>query len=289
MDYNSLKVRLNFNNGEVFSIGRSVLGKEIFAIEFDYGKKETIIVQAAIHAREHITSDLCLLLAKKLDYNFSKFKGKIPNIIFVPLANPDGAEIVTCGTKNLTNARAEFIKNLLGEEDFKLYKSNARGVDLNNNFNAKFKTDPAYKDKPASSGFPGYFFESEPETRALARLARVKKTIFTISLHSKGEEIYFNFNLDKKKVKAHKKVANIFQNMLKYNLVDKPSYSAGGFKDYCVLELKIPSITIEVGRDDLTHPLSSVNLQEIAVKFKNFLDALVKTNKLINKIGLEKF
>ena len=47
-----------------------------------------------------------------------------------------------------------------------------------------------------------------------------------------------------------------------YKIVSQGS-SSGGFKDYCMEKLSIPSLTIEVGRDDLTHPLSKKDLPHI--------------------------
>ena len=39
--------------------------------------------------------------------------------------------------------------------------------------------------------------------------------------------------------------------------------SAGGYKDWCIEKLKIPALTIEVGNDDLTHPIGEEHLVEI--------------------------
>ena len=38
--------------------------------------------------------------------------------------------------------------------------------------------------------------------------------------------------------------------------------SAGGYKDWCIQKLKIPALTIEIGKDELTHPVSEKNLTE---------------------------
>ena len=39
--------------------------------------------------------------------------------------------------------------------------------------------------------------------------------------------------------------------------------SAGGYKDWCIRNLKIPSYTIEIGREELPHPIGEENLPEI--------------------------
>ena len=284
-----MRSRLRFCNASVKSIGRSVLGFLILGIFFDFGSKKTIIIHAAIHAREHITTNLALLLAKQLDANFSHFSGRLPNIIIIPQVNPDGVGIATNIIPQDFLQKTSFFSAVDEALPLEMFKANARGVDLNNNFNANFNTDPSYKSRPCSHGFAGYFFESEPESRALAQLARKSNTIFTVSLHCKGEEVYFNFNLLRKQMQRHKKVALTLSKMLKYKLVNTKTASCGGFKDYCVLKLKIPSVTIEVGSDSLTHPLNECALQPIAVRFRNFWNALTKAYKKIIKIGLSKF
>ena len=41
------------------------------------------------------------------------------------------------------------------------------------------------------------------------------------------------------------------------------SGSAGGYKDWCIRELKIPSFTIEAGSERLEHPLGEACLPDI--------------------------
>ena len=290
MNYCELTSRLFFRNATVKKIGQSVLNKPIFGVFFDFGAREWFIISASIHARENITANLALLLAKQLDFKFSELKkhNKLPNIVIVPMVNPDGVEICFNGTTKLSFVQAKRVKEFNFGQPFNLYKANVRGVDLNNNFNAWFNTDPALKKFPASSGFAGPFFESEPESRALARLARELNTVFTISLHSKGEEIYYDFHLPKKEKEKHKKVAKIFAKVLKYKLVDSFTKSCGGFKDYCVLKLKKPSITIEIGSDELSHPITERSLQKIAKRFSGFIFALEKAYGEILKLKLNK-
>ena len=67
--------------------------------------------------------------------------------------------------------------------DFNVFKANIRGVDLNNNFDAKFGTDPRYAKAPSAHGYNGVVPESEPESKLLAELARFLNPDFTISFH----------------------------------------------------------------------------------------------------------
>ena len=44
--------------------------------------------------------------------------------------------------------------------------------------------------------------------------------------------------------------------------------SAGGYKDWCIEKLKIPALTIEVGNDNLTHPIKKRHVYRIYRKNK---------------------
>ena len=288
MDYLELKTRLKFKNGKVRVIGRSFLGRPIFCVSFNFGARQTFIISASIHARENITTNIALLLAKRLDNNFDQFRGVMPNIIFLPLVNPDGVMISYYGEKSVPQSFVKRLREINENNDYKLFKANARGVDLNNNFDAKFNSDPNLKRFPSSQGFAGVKPESESESRAIADLVRIVKPAFTISLHSKGEVIYYNFDLKGNVLKHHKKVANFFAKVLKYKLDNKKTLSCGGLKDYCVSKLNIPSITIEVGSDKLTHPIIERNLGKIIVRFNHFFDAIISANNYIKEMGIRK-
>ncbi|MCR5553189.1 MAG: hypothetical protein K6F08_00335 [bacterium] len=289
MDYLELKTRLKFKNGKVRIIGRSFFGRPIFCVSFNFGARQTFVISASIHARENITTNIALLLAKRLDANFDKFRGIMPNIIIVPLVNPDGVMIGYFGEKSVPDNFVKTLKEINGNNDYRLFKANARGVDLNNNFDAKFNSDPNLRSAPSSQGFAGINPESESETKSIANLVRLIKPAFTISLHSKGEVIYYNFGLKGDVLKHHKKVANFFAKVLKYKLDNNKTLSCGGLKDYCVSKLKIPSITIEVGSDKLTHPITERNLRNIIVRFNHFFDAIISAKNYISEVGIENF
>ena len=45
--------------------------------------------------------------------------------------------------------------------------------------------------------------------------------------------------------------------------VKNPQGSAGGYKDWCIEKLHVPSFTIEVGDDYLVHPIEKKHLDKI--------------------------
>ncbi|MEG1581561.1 MAG: hypothetical protein RR334_00170, partial [Clostridia bacterium] len=106
--------------------------------------------------------------------------------------------------------------------------------------------------------------------------------ILTLSLHTKGEEIYYDFY--NKNKKRDKKIANLFAHNLKYKIVSTEKNSAGGYKDWCIEKLGITALTIECGSDKLSHPLSR-NIEVLPLlenKFKDLFRLINKSVVIIN-------
>jgi len=265
------------------TLGFSKLGRKIEGLFFNFKKKETFIIHAGIHAREFLTINFLINVAQKVALLKEEEKQQLPNILFVFMANPDGTMLAKYGLKSVKiRKNKRFLYKLNNKSaNFKLFKANANGVDLNNNFDANFGLDPRYKLQPSSNGYPGKFAFSESETQALKFAIDKFKPSFTISLHTKGEEIYYDFKLKNAQKNAHKNLANIFAKKLDYKLIDGYGISCGGFKDYCVLKQKIPSITIEMVSDYYNYPLPKIAVCDIIKKADKFIDALVESYNYI--------
>ena len=255
----------------VKTIGFTEFNRKIIAVEITKNEQfSTAILIAGVHARENITCDL---VCKMLDLGlFDKIQNF--NVSVIIMANPDGVELSNFGLISVPeNKRENLLKINNGDFDFSLWKANGRGVDINNNFDANFGSNTS-KTSFAPSGYVGEFAESELETRALKDYIISKKPFFTISYHSKGEEIYYNFFQSGKRLERDKIIAEKFASSTGYIIKNVENSSSGGLKDYCVDKLKIPSITIEVGSDDLAHPIKEEHLKEIFEKHKNIANDL---------------
>ena len=156
-----------------------------------------------------------------------------------------------------------------------LYKANGRTVDLNVNFDAHWGTGKSNTISPSSENYIGKSPFSENESRALRDFTLKIKPDFTISYHSKGEEIYYEFFQEKERLKNDFCLAKKIAKTTGYKIVSTP-FSAGGYKDWCIEKLKIPSITIEVGGDNLTHPIKKKNLRSIYIKNKNVVEVAIE-------------
>ena len=242
-------------------IGRSVLGRKIYSIEI--GQGQTVILQYGIHAREYATTTLCLLHAKLLLANAPKGM----RFVLIPMVNPDGAELAMFGTI-VCGKYQSFLENNFPLQDFALWKANVRGVDLNNNFNAGFGSHFATC-APSDHGYSGTHPLSEPESRCLCSYTLKCKPFFTISFHTKGEEIYFDFFQSHRNSRRDKKIAKLFAQDFGYKIKSTQKTSSGGFKDWCVQKLAIPSITVEVANDKICHPVPCSMANELLQKTKN--------------------
>lgn len=254
-----------------FAIGKSVCGQKITCFKLGSGNPK-IIIQCAIHAREYITSFMAIKHIKFL-HNF-KFKG---TIYYIPCMNPDGVRLCMSGIKSTPKKYWDSLLKLNKSADFKLFKANINGVDLNTNFDARWGFGSQNIGHPSFANFIGYSPNSQPEIRALIKWTNKIEPDLTLSYHSKGEVIYYGFNskLSDRNKQTEIKYLNIISNCTGYKPV-KTKNSTGGYKDWCVLKKDIPAYTIEVGEDLLSHPIGIEELDAIYQKNKYLPLALLK-------------
>ena len=224
---------------DVLSIGKSAAGEDILCVhrgEYDGGQ---IIITAAIHARECCTAHVVLRQIRE-------YSG-VGGVYFVPLVNPDGARFF-CGERSFG------FPVLKSNEGRRLeWKANAEGVDLNCNFDASWGSGRSNKLFPGPSDYIGSFPLCAPESKALAEFTRSVKPIFTLSYHCMGGELYWEFGQSGKRRVRDNALAEAVARRIDVKKVDGHLFSAGGYKDYCIQKLFIPSVTVELIKRG-THP-----------------------------------
>ena len=247
---------------EIFNAGKSTLGKNILATHVGDYSGTQILIQAGIHAREYITSLLLVEQARNLHNNNLVKNG---GIYFIFLVNPDGAELVLDGINSID---CEITKNYLtmannGSTNFSLFKANINLVDLNTNFNALWGEGAQNVFCPAPENFVGFYTESEREVKNLIDFTLKNKPLLTISYHTKGNVIYYGFeNQSQSDIERDMSIGESLSELTGYPLIFTEN-STGGYKDWCIDKLKIPSYTIEVGDENLSHPIEIESLPEI--------------------------
>ena len=238
--------------GEKGIIGFSENGVPIKYVAVKKTGFPVIIAQYAIHAREYVTSYLAMMQAKHFE-----IYGRIGSVYFIPVVNPDGVAEALNGNN--------------------LYKANARRVDLNVNFDAKWGTGEKNVRFKSDENFIGDYPFSESETKSLRDFTLLVKPDITLSYHSKGEEIYWEFFQDEKARERDKKIARKVSLVTGYPLKSAGA-SAGGYKDWCIEKLNITALTIEVGSDALSHPIGKEYAQEIFLKNRGVFKVLTEEN-----------
>ena len=220
-------------------IGYSCQCREIYAMHTGDCAGRQFIAVYAVHAREWITAELALKHLKK------GVKGGGGWII--PILNTDGANI--------------------SQTTFPLWKANARGVDLNCNFDADWGSGRLNTVVRGGENCIGDCPFSEPETIALRDFTYKVRPFVTLSFHTKGEEIYWEYG-----GKGDIRGAQILNSATGYE-VKKIFGSAGGYKDWCIKKLRIPAYTIECGSDSLVHPITEIKKLKKCYKLLNtFID-----------------
>ena len=245
-------------------IGQSAFGRNLYAVKMGAGSPVGI-VQYAMHGREFITAKLAFA-----QYKQGVLKG---SVWLIPLVNPDGALLSQTGLLSAPLAFRKMLSKINGKENFSLWKANGRGVDLNVNFGAKWGQGEKNVRAPASENYIGPTPFSEPESLALKKFTLEIRPDYTVSYHTKGEEIYWHFHQSAHTYLRDKRLGEILSASTGYPLAYAKG-SVGGYKDWCIQNLKIPAFTIEAGADFLSHPIGDEGLENILYHNQNAIKDL---------------
>lgn len=251
---------------KVATCGKTVMGKELFALCFGSGKRKVLYV-GGTHATEWITSlfllDFCesLLQGERQGTCLSGYSVKEifdeVTFIAIPMLNPDGVDIALSGISGCGKMKEEIYD--ICKFNFSQWNANANGVDLNHNFNADWYSLRDFEEQngitsPSPRRYGGPYPESEPESKAIVEFLRNVKVDRLYSFHSQGEEIFYDY----KNIMSEKGLimAKALQGVSGYTLVNNEGhYSSGGLKDWFIGEFRKPGFTIEIGKGKNPLPL----------------------------------
>ncbi len=242
-------------------IGRSVFGRNLYAVKVGEGRPIGI-AQYAMHGREYITARLA-----PVHYARGVKKG---SVWLLPLVNPDGALLAEKGISSAPDGEKERLISVNGGADFSLWKANGRGVDLNVNFPARWGKGEKNTRFVGRENYIGERPFCERETLALKIFTEKIRPDYTVSYHTKGEEIYWYFYQSLHTCPRDKRLALALSRSTGYPLAFAKN-SAGGYKDWCIERLKIPAFTVEAGLDSFAHPLGENALCDIVEKNEDAL------------------
>ena len=252
-------------------LGNSILGRGIPLLTVGKGAREVLYI-GAHHGMEWITSlvltrflwELCDAYAKgHKPYRISlELLLQTHTLHVVPMLNPDGVEYQIHGVKE-DNPLFDRLKTMnQGSESFSKWQANARGVDLNHNYDAGFSEYQIWQCKNGIGGgaptrFCGETPESEPEVASLCNFIRFHDRLRGVmTLHTQGREIYYKS--DGKAPRKASAVAQRLASLCGYRLAEASGPAAyGGLTDWCVRKLDLPSFTLECGKGVNPLPLSA--------------------------------
>lgn len=242
----------------VGSLGKSLLGKELFTLELFPNVPKTkppLLFTGAFHGMEWITAGLLLRFAEDV----CKAAGNMERgLVIAPCINPDGVDIQIHGARAAGPFQTLVMQCSGGNPSH--WQANARGVDLNHNFDAGWQTLRQMEQEagitgPSPTRFGGRCAESEPESRALVEFCRRRPFAAALALHSQGEEIYYRFG--DCTPPGSVELARAMSQASGYAVADPEGLaSLGGFKDWFIQEFFRPGFTVEVGKGENPLPLS---------------------------------
>ncbi len=251
MRYGTYLRKCRATGARIAVIGRTLSGYPILLLHKG-GASETLIV-GGVHAREYVTGYLLLdMIAEYVGAN---------GVDVVPILNIDGAILAEDGLDSLRLKEDDARKLVAingGSRDFRLWKANARGVDLNLNFDAKWGKGKGNLFRPAPSGYVGESPLSELETQAIYKVMRGGNYALVVAYHSKGEEVYWGFDGNF----GYREEAERIAKRLNYTLKTTPE-STGGLKDAFVRDTGRLGVTVEVGKDAYPHPYPMEKYREL--------------------------
>lgn len=261
---------------KVNTIGTTLDGRNLYEVVVgNLNAEKHVLIHGGIHAREYMTP---LLIMKQLEYGLAfygtaSYEGRLLSDLFnktaihyVPMVNPDGVTISQSGiggirSEELRRTIQQCYQNDLAqgrtsaalERYLNYWKANGRGVDLNQNFPADWD-EVTSTDMPSYATYKGAAPLSEPESQALANLIQSRNWTATISYHSMGNIIYWDYPGNTVSAQSQE-LANAVSAKTGYRLAGSSGH--GGFKDWLqIKENPIPSLTIEVGSVSCPMPVT---------------------------------
>ncbi len=240
---------------EIEVIGKSVEGRDITNIKLTAPSdikeiaKPAILFTGTHHAREHLSTEIPLMLAQYLvaeylagnDHVIKLLESTVVNII--PLVNPDGSEY------DIADGRYK-----MWRKNRSVNSNGTFGVDLNRNYGYGWGGEGASA-SPGSDTYRGPEAFSEPETQAIKDFVESRKNITTLlSFHTFSKLILYPWGhkyesiQDEADRKVHETMARTMAqwNGYKPQEISALYIASGDTTDWSYGEHKIISFTFEL-------------------------------------------
>ncbi|WP_100374083.1 M14 family zinc carboxypeptidase [Bacillus sp. FJAT-45037] len=240
-------------------IGKSEYGRDIFAVSVGKGPSN-ILITGSHHAREWMTTNLSMHMidqyakAYQTNSNFGPYRTR--NILndstiwFVPMLNPDGVELQQRGLSALPSSQHTSLLVMNdGSPNFKRWKANGKGVDLNRQYDANWANIRGNPGRPYYQNYKGPAPHSSREVQALVNFTHQIDPEMAINYHSSGEVLFWNYKQSGARYQRDLSYARGVSNLTGYTLIySGANPSGGGMTDWFVDKWHRPALTPELGR-----------------------------------------
>jgi len=279
IDWYNLTVFLRDLNGSslfrLHSIGKSVLGRDIWALEYGpQNATKIFLITAGIHGPEVIGIKTVLYVLNNLDER-SSIKNLLFNkgfkLVFILPLNPDGLEAGKVAPPYLW---------------YRAYvRKNARYVDLNRNFDADWGIRGSSGDV-RNPYYRGPYPASEPETRALQSFINNHNVIYHVDLHSGDVSVIIPSSSGLEKDYEEQAIGYYASQLFKVSLLHGTSTGLAYYYTY-KRKSKAVSMIIELYLKGSTdrwferyNPLDERRVMELGEKLLDFIEGVLKGSHL---------
>jgi g-D-glutamyl-meso-diaminopimelate peptidase len=237
-------------------------GRELWAVKVGKGNP-SILVNGAHHAREWMTSTLLIkMIATYAEaYRTNKtVEGFDPTILdevsiwFVPMVNPDGVTLQQYGLDAFPIYLHPSLINMNeGLKDFRRWKANLNGIDLNRQYPANWGNLKGVNKKPNYQFYKGRKPLEADEVKALVDFTYEIKPEIAVSYHSTGNVLFWGFHQwglthTTEFTRDYYEIAEKVSELTRYKLEEPASHQqGGGYTDWFIQAFDKPALTVEIG------------------------------------------
>ncbi len=222
-------------------IGRTVQGRAIEAVRFGDGPR-SVVLYGGIHGGYEWNT---VALTERLIEYFEANPEEVPpelRLYIIPCLNVDGLALVAKAGVLQDGRPLEASDMQSGDRSRGRF--NARGVDLNRNWDANWAPTSEWRNMEVDAGRRPF---SEPETRALRDFAIRMKPVVIVSYHSQADGIYYSGKRDR--WEPARRLAQLYSEASGYPIPQGRglvSYRITGASGGYFYRLGIPEITVEL-------------------------------------------
>jgi len=240
---------------DVYSIGKTPYNRDIYLVKLGYGKANAFY-NGSHHAREWITTTLNM---KMIDtyasayYSNSSFGGynvkdllQKATIWFVPMVNPDGVTLQQVGLDAFPSSiHDNLVRMNEGSKNFKRWKANAQGIDLNRQYPNGWETVQNTHPDPNWKNYKGKKPFEAKEAKVMRDITYIINPDLLLAYHTAGRVLYWNYGVDSAHVERDRAIAQKYETLAGYQMVH--TNSGAGYTDWINGEFDKPGITPELG------------------------------------------